>query len=285
MSCDVRGCLLGGALGDAFGGISERGRLCLSDDTQLTLATCEAIIEEGGINPAPIVATFRSWFIAKRLSGLGSSTLKALRDLELGAHWGISGARGEMAAGNGGAMRIAPLAFILDAKSDRQLIRDVVSITHRNDEAYLGALAVMLALQQRMSCKSVSALLQLVADELPDSRVRDQLLAMNTYANSEPLAALAERFGSSGYVVETVPLALVAGLQVIDRGMEAVVKDLICIGGDTDTIASIAGQLAGALVGADALPATMLGQLPEREWVIDVAVRFSDFVGSRLRSQ
>lgn len=37
----ILGCFVGGALGDALGGIPERKRISLSDDTQLTLATCE----------------------------------------------------------------------------------------------------------------------------------------------------------------------------------------------------------------------------------------------------
>src|SRR5262245_24138963 len=66
--------------------------------------------------------------------GLGSSTLKALRDLSAGAHWALAGARGEYAAGAGAAMRIAPLAFLLDPASadDRVLIRDVARITHHS---------------------------------------------------------------------------------------------------------------------------------------------------------
>jgi ADP-ribosylglycohydrolase len=53
----VVGCILGGAIGDAMGGpyegkevpivINEQARWRLSDDTQLTLATCEAIITAG----------------------------------------------------------------------------------------------------------------------------------------------------------------------------------------------------------------------------------------------
>ena len=37
-------------------------------------------------------------------------------------------------------MRIAPLAFVLDAgdRSHRVIIRDVCRITHHNDEAYVG---------------------------------------------------------------------------------------------------------------------------------------------------
>src|SRR5262249_2754077 len=130
----VLGCLLGGALGDALGGIGERGRPSLSDDTQLTLATCESITATGRLDPAHLAETFRQWFEDRRLSGLGSSTLKALRDLSAGAHWGLSGAQGEMTAGNGGAMRIAPLAFL---PADRVTIRDCVRITHHSDEAYI----------------------------------------------------------------------------------------------------------------------------------------------------
>jgi hypothetical protein len=39
-----------------------------------------------------------------KLTGLGASTLKALRDLQVGAHWALSGWSGEYAAGNGAAM-------------------------------------------------------------------------------------------------------------------------------------------------------------------------------------
>ena len=58
----VIGTILGGALGDACGGPHEGtvdhlhaavpDRLAVSDDTQLTLATCEAVIETGRVRPA-----------------------------------------------------------------------------------------------------------------------------------------------------------------------------------------------------------------------------------------
>lgn len=52
-------------------------------------------------------------------------------------------------AGNGAAMRIAPLAFHVDPAlaQDRQVIRDVCRITHHNDEAYVGALAIVGAVR------------------------------------------------------------------------------------------------------------------------------------------
>src|ERR1044071_6644137 len=113
----------------------------------MTLATCEAISEIGSIDPAAIADSLTSWFKRGRLVGLGASTYKALSELSQGGHWALVGRKGEMAAGNGAAMRIAPLAFYLDAtkRDSRTLIHDVCRITHHNEEAYAGALAVLLA--------------------------------------------------------------------------------------------------------------------------------------------
>ena len=120
----VVGSIIGGALGDGWGRPFEGGLrrdaaplpnvLVVSDDTQLTLATCEAIIERGRVDAEAIAARFVAWFRLGRLDGLGASTLKALRDLDSGAHWALAGAKGERSAGNGAAMRVAPLAFVLD---------------------------------------------------------------------------------------------------------------------------------------------------------------------------
>ena len=173
----IIGCLVGGALGDALGGIPERKRISLSDDTQLTLATCEALTR-GARTPAGIAGHLVRWFRDGRISGIGSATLKAMRDLNAGVHWALAGARGEMAAGNGAAMRIAPLAFAIDPfdNADRVLIRDVSRLTHHSDEAYIGALAVLLAIHLSRPHPDLVSTLTSIADQLPDSRVRDRLI-------------------------------------------------------------------------------------------------------------
>ena len=119
MKEQLQGCLVGGGIGDAIGGFYENRSSAsvdflsypwqVSDDTQLTLATCQAIIEaKGKIVPATITQQFLQWYNQGRLTGLGASTLKALRDLQMGAHWALAGRTGERAAGNGAAIRIAP---------------------------------------------------------------------------------------------------------------------------------------------------------------------------------
>lgn len=53
----IIGSLLGGAIGDALGGVTERSGLAISDDTQLTLATCEAVVEAECVDPERIAAS------------------------------------------------------------------------------------------------------------------------------------------------------------------------------------------------------------------------------------
>ncbi len=280
----ILGCILGGAIGDAFGGAYEnqnppidfaKARAWhLSDDTQLTLATCEAIIETGGrIDPAKIAARFAAWHRQGRVTGMGASTLKALTELIAGGHWALVGRKGERAAGNGAAMRIAPLAYFLDPQKthDKQIIRDVSRITHHHEEAYAGALAIVAAIRAPFdgTWNGEQNLLKVVIDFLPDTSVRDRLIEMAKL--DLPIAEIAARFGNSGYVVESVPLAIYGAQQVTRLGFAATLCELIAAGGDTDTVASMAGQIAGALLGQQALPNDLMNRLPEPESIISIA--------------
>lgn len=206
ISARIVGCVLGGAIGDAMGGpyegrsapveISERHRWRLSDDTQLTLATCEAVVEAGGaVDPALIAARFAHWHRQRRVTGMGASTYKALTELADGADWALAGAKGERAAGNGAAMRIAPLAFYLDpgVETDRRAIRDVCRITHHHEEAYSGALAVAAAVRAASSGSWANGddLLDHVIDVLPDSVVRDRLIEISSLGSGIPAVEIA----------------------------------------------------------------------------------------------
>jgi ADP-ribosyl-[dinitrogen reductase] hydrolase len=292
----IVGCVLGGALGDAWGGPFEGApsgfdfvapaRGLLSDDTHLTLATCEAIITARKVDPATIAAHLLARYRAGDLRGLGASTLKSLRDLDAGAHWALAGARGEHAAGNGAAMRAAVLGFLLDATraSDRTALRDVCRITHHSDEAYAGALAMVTAIQ--LIAQGVwpgpTRLLTLVASELPDTAVRDRLELLADERNS--VAEIGARLGASGHVVESVPLALFAAQAIEDQPFEVVVAGVIRAGGDTDTTASLAGQVCGAVVGRGGISSTALDRVERISEVCGLASRFAQFVAGLRES-
>lgn len=259
----IVGSLVGGILGDALGCPYEgqappiipswdREHWAVSDDSQLTVATCEAIIEAGGIvAPAKIAEVFERWFRAGRFTGLGSSTLRALMGLAAGGHWALVGASGEKAAGNGAAMRIAPIAFLVDptTSNGRRQIREIAQITHRNDEAYAGAMGVAMAIS--VACTGMTLLDSLpdIVETLPDSILRDQLRSIGRRDLSESLAVLAPT-GVSGFSADTVAIATAISIYFSDDlrgGVDAAVR----AGGDTDTVASIVGQIIGARVGGE----------------------------------
>jgi ADP-ribosyl-[dinitrogen reductase] hydrolase len=275
----VLGCFVGGAIGDAIGGISERKGISLSDDTQLTLATCEALTT-GQRSPAAVAENMLRWYREGRITGIGAATLKAMRDLHSGKHWALAGARGEMAAGNGAAMRIAPLAFVVNPFSlpDRVFVRDVSRITHHSDEAYIGALAVLVAMHLNESSRLTLAT---VSEQLPDSRVRDRLIEMSAVSEM-PLSRLAADFGATGYVVDAVPLAIVAATRMSAGTFEQTLYELNEAGGDSDTIGSIAGQIAGTRIGLAALPDRLLALLPAEPPVLAIARAFANAVDGRL---
>jgi ADP-ribosylglycohydrolase len=244
----------------------------VTDDTQLTIATCEAIIEQKRVDPESIADRFVEWFRARRITGIGSSTLKALTELEAGGHWALVGATGERSAGNGGAMRIAPLAFFLnpDNMEQRQTIRDVCRITHRNDETYIGALAILRTIRHVAAGKELARdYLKTLADALPDSRVRDRFL--NVYADSLALNDYAQRFGTTGFVADSVPAAILAAMDSSD--LVAMIREIVNCGGDTDTIASMASQILGASRGPEILPMTMLDRTDVADLLCETAVQ------------
>jgi ADP-ribosylglycohydrolase len=290
----VLGCLIGGAIGDALGGPHEGqpGQVSLqpdaswrlSDDTQLTLATCEAICTSRAVSPAAIADRFAHWFRRGRITGVGASTLKALRDLDAGAHWALAGRKGERGAGNGAAMRIAPLAFCLDPDrpEQRTTLRDVCRITHRNDEAYVGALAVAQAARAVAfaTWRPGNNLPLQVAGSLPSTMVRERLEAVGGLDPATPVAEVADRFGCSGYVAESVPLALFAAQRIGWVGFQQVLHDVIAPGGDTDTTASMAGQIAGAWLGLRGIPTDLTGRLHDEEGLFTLAQQFAALVAT-----
>lgn len=291
-----KGCIIGGAIGDAYGSGYENlksgdnkqdGEIFylftqssnkpkekspnwqITDDTQLTLATIEAMILSKNLNPKTFADNYLKLYKQRKLKGLGASTLKALRELEVGGHWSLVGRKGEYAAGNGAAMRIAPLAF--SEALTRRKLKDICSITHQNDEAYVGCLCVINSIKAILNgtWQGKENLIEILVAQTPDTRTRDRLIEIKKLRKSRNLKEIG-KLGNDGYVVNSVPLAIAAANQIDAKDIDEIFKELIEIGGDTDTNCSIAGQIIGSLIGINGIPIKMkdkLSKLQEYKWI------------------
>ncbi len=292
------GSLLLGAIGDAMGSAHEfqekedatvaypfgkpfvnKKDWNITDDTQLSLVTCEAYINNLQLTPEIVAHSLRKFYKTRKLRGAGAATIKALQELEVGGHWSQVGRRGEYAAGNGAAMRIAPVAFV--KKCNRNLLKEICSITHHNDEAYVGGLIIYIAIKVIISggWEKEENLIQIIINKIPDTRIRDRLIQINEIKN--PSISIVGKLGSDGYVVNSVPLAIYAATQIKHISVTTIFNELIDLGGDTDTNCSIAGQIIGAYIGINRVPDEYLNEIkkiPEYNWIEMTIQKFSAII-------
>lgn len=271
----ARGCLVGLALGDALGfpleGLSERriarrfGRLerfaflgsrgYVSDDTELSVLAGEALLAAEG-DPAGAAREFGKrlvgwfwWFPP----GLGMATMRAAWNWTLGRQRGIA------SAGNGAAMRAAPLG--LWPGRPRPLVEALSRTTHTDPRAVHGALVVAEAVDLLVEGKEADW--PTLSQRLPDldARLRealDQAWKLVSFQASPELRA--ERLGRSGYVLHSVALALAALWSRPPSFLEGL-QDVILRGGDADSNGAIAGALLGAAFGRRGLPEELVRAL------------------------
>ncbi len=200
VSAPVRftGCLLGVALGDCLGAYWEgypgselaeayyEGRfdpvnLRMSpwtDDTAMTTATAQSVIDCRGVDGPDLATKYLRWFESGG-RGIGRATYHSMKRLQSGTAWDQVGQQGEYAAGNGVAMRIAPIGLLHTADLDG-LEADCKTcgiITHRNDEALAAGVATAYAVAWAATDKlDTETLAVQLAAQLPPTRTADSIL-------------------------------------------------------------------------------------------------------------
>ena len=300
------GCLLGAALGDARGlpweGMSRRrqkrmmaylgessllagGRSMCSDDTDHACMVAQAVTVSAG-SPRRFVSSLawrlRFWLLSLP-AGIGFGTLRALLKLWLFVPPQFSGVR---SAGNGPAMRSAILGVAF-SESDPLLVMHVSAssaITHADPRAQCGALAVALAARSAMRgeiaeeylfhLERFAAPFGDAGKELVDLAQRAAASAAGGEQTMSFAASIGCERGVSGYMYHSVPVALHAWLRNAGN-LETAIEEVVACGGDTDTVAAIAGGIVGAGVGRAGIPESHLARLWDwprgPRWIEDAA--------------
>jgi len=255
-----------------------------TDDTQMMLAIAESIVDKKGVDPEDIGKRFVAWFESGDVRGAGRACTESIERLRKEKSWDKAGKSGEWAAGNGSAMRIAPIA-LFDYKNYERLKQDVYVtsiITHNNTEAVAGATALAYGIAKNLTLESVDVedyLLDIISfiDPICES-VADKLREVNTLIfDQTPIHVALLEIGTSAYVVESVSAAFYIFCRSPEN-LERIISEAASAGGDNDTIACMAGGLAGALNGLDSIPRRWLEGLEARNHIANLASDIFDLV-------
>jgi len=218
----------------------------VTDDTGMALALGEAILAAGGVEVHTIARAFDAWLRNKPVD-VGHTVRRGI------VHFRRSGQpwvpENPQDAGNGACMRTLPIALATLGQSEAAVAAACQSqarVTHHHPLSDAGTLCVVRMVQAAL--EGASAL------DLLHGPVK-ALLA----AHSEFRFRSRHRDNPSAYIVETLQ-AVFQALFDTDSFAECL-ENVVNRGGDADTTGAIAGMIAGALYGVEAIPREWLHEL------------------------
>jgi ADP-ribosyl-[dinitrogen reductase] hydrolase len=220
----------------------------VTDDTSMSLALGEAILaDHGEVQALSCARAFDAWMRTKPID-IGNTVRRNLIAFRRSGN--PEAAPSEHDAGNGAAMRVLPVALATLGRSDAEVQAAVCAqahVTHHNPISDATCLFLALTVQDFLRGDSLRQV------------VRQRIAPLAATYPALSFRDRPRRENPSGWVVETMQAVLQALVDV--GGFENCLVDVVNRGGDADTTGAIAGMLAGALYGRDALPAKWLRAL------------------------
>lgn len=267
----ARGAMIGTLLGDAVGRPFEgtpRGDLprlaralehrvrtptawMHTDDGEMTLNLAASIVAAGGVVEDRVLQHLAEGCEPAR--GYGKGTRAAFRVWRTQRSSRESGyaAWPEGSRGNGGAVRVAPVAiFHADATHDELCAASRRSAlpTHAHEEGIAGAVVAALAIRSALRGDRSLVLTEALAAPIGFAARLDLVRELR----GAPPDAVVRAIGHGVDAIESVPAALWA-FEASTCFTDAVVG-AVGLGGDTDSIGAITGAIAGAFYGASRVP-------------------------------
>jgi ADP-ribosyl-[dinitrogen reductase] hydrolase len=136
--------------------------------------------------------------------------------------------------GNGAAMRISPVGFFANTEHEaRELSKTVTSVTHNHEEGIKGAEATVVSIYMARHGATKEEIRQKINE--------------NYYSLNFTINEIRDTYKFNETCQGTVPQAIVAFLE--STSFEDAIRTAISVGGDSDTVAAIAGSIAEAYYG------------------------------------
>jgi len=225
--------MLGAICGDVVGSVYEminykgtdfplfREASKYTDDTVLTVAVADAIM-----NNRDYAEVFREYARQHPLAGYGGSFIAWVDDSSAGPYnsWG-----------NGSAMRVSPVGWLFN-DLDTVLLeaKRSADATHNHPEGVKGAQAIASAIW-------------MARNGYVKSEIKNYIETQFEYDLNRTIDEIRPTYEFDNSCAKTVPEAIIAFLESDDY--ESSIRKAISIGGDSDTLAAMAGSIAEAYYG------------------------------------
>lgn len=289
-------------------------KLLFTDDTAMTRSVASSLAKREAFDARDLAERFTAEYFREPDRGYGRAVTGVFEKLKESNFTDVYKPASEQfngsgSYGNGGAMRISPVALFAKKYNSFEVLRDVcekvTKLTHSNKNGILGAIlqasAVDLALGNhgppadfnvytfvdklierirpleletrgedggpttaKWSCPETES--EATEKAKTTQPYTDKLLKMKEYLKTgkSDTEEITGDLGNNVSALGSVPTAIYSFLRAqgrIDRvpmdiPFERAVLYAITMGGDTDTIASMTGAIAGALYGLEAIPKT-----------------------------
>lgn len=329
-----RGCLLGSLIGDSLGAPYE-GEFVTSgekiiiqryfdklegstfvgpyrpytDDTAMTKSVAKFLTEDSATDFTILAKLFVNEYFKEPHRGYGQNVVEVFHKLRNSKYVDIYKPASEQfwgggSYGNGGAMRIAPVALYFHDNYIRMLevAANCTKITHTNLLGINGALLQCIAVHQsflhdkKSRIEPLKFCSELIAkmEEIEKSDSTDE----NSSAYQSKLQVILELLKKGDISSEEITEVLGNGISAFDSVPTAIycflraqneipqvhtenvfrrtIQYAVTLGGDTDTIASMAGAIAGAFLGNEGINPNLIEQCEFTKEMILIAEKLYD---------
>lgn len=246
-----------------------------SDDSSMTLATLESIVRMGAIDAADIMNNFYEWLQNGKFTphnevfDVGGATRRAVVRYANGTDPAKCGGKTRMDNGNGALMRILPVAILAETDSHDKMVtvKSIAGLTHNHPISHIACFIYAFVVENLMNGadkrSALSNAIQVVGGLYGETEVWQEFRYVAEIDKFDR-----DEIKSSGYVVDTLEAALWCFLNTTNY--RDCVLLAVNLGEDTDTVAAVAGGLAGIYYdcgGENGVPDEWISQIARKDWI------------------
>ena len=257
-----------------------------SDDSSMMFCLAESLCN--GYNVNDIAEKFQMWMhegywtADGEVFDVGISTRKAINRLRVVKNPTEAGSTSESDNGNGSLMRILPLAiFTKDLSIDErcEIVKEVSSITHAHNRSVLAciyyiefALNVLDSENLEEAYLNTNFWLKLFLEE--NEIYKNEFQYFERILSGKLIDLKEDEIKSTGYVMDSLEASIWCLLHT--SSYKDCVLKAVNLGHDTDTIACIAGGIAGIYYDAETIPTNWIEQLARVNDILHLAEQLEE---------